>query len=69
MLLDIFPLQGKHINHNYMIMLISNHNNENLQKNRSEIKNVYPAQKHIYNMLRLRKNVMKCRLSNYLSNI
>jgi len=64
MLLDIFPLQGKHINHNYMIMLISNHNNENLQKNRSEIKNVYPAQKHIYVKIRFFCNNVMFKIYN-----
>jgi len=34
---------------NIIILLISNHDNENLTKNLSETKNnMYPAQKHIY---------------------
>lgn len=46
-ILDIFPLQVKSINHEYIFVLISNQDNENLTKNWSETKNLFLAQNNI----------------------
>jgi len=44
---SIFVQYKENMNMN-MFLFVSNHDNENLMKNWSETKNVYPAQKHIY---------------------
>jgi len=48
MILDIFTLQGKSMDHKIYVFVISDHDNENLTKNLLESKNVYLAQKHVY---------------------
>jgi len=46
--LSIFFLYKKNLRIINMFLLVNNHDNENLTKNRSETKNVDPAQNHIH---------------------
>jgi len=49
MLLDIFPVQGKSMNHKYIFILISNYGNKiGWKQSVRKMKYLYPAQKRIY---------------------